>query len=215
MTRMLVPRRIHGLLACCASPPTVTAPTPRPSSPSSTRRDRRGRHRGLVRTPLPTLPRDLHATTSLTPAALSAPFLCAEGLQDLAGQHQSDDRDIFVEPAPPVCPCSTQSPQGPGMAQQPPPGIMLIDSDQDPVVTMIHRDPTTSCLELQQAGQGLGCHPPWAGQPCAPEADPVLWLCERARGESVGHWIDAVLADERWWGVGCTAEYMRRVVWGL
>jgi hypothetical protein len=49
----------------------------------------------------------------------------------------------------------------------------------------------------------LGCHPPReASKPCAPEADPVLRPCKRARGESVGHWIDAALADEGWWEAG-------------
>ena len=43
-------------------------------------------------------------------------------------------------------------------------------------------------------------------QPCAPEADPSLWVCAGARGESVGHWIDAALADEGWWWAEDWAE---------
>ena len=39
-------------------------------------------------------------------------------------------------------------------------------------------------------------------QPCAPEADPAVRAYGGTRGESVGHWIDAALADEGWWGSG-------------
>ena len=58
----------------------------------------------------------------------------------------------------------------------------------------------------------VGCHPPrTASQPCAPEEDPVQQPCEQARGESVGHWIDAALADEGWWGTGKGAQWS---IWG-
>ena len=40
-------------------------------------------------------------------------------------------------------------------------------------------------------------------QQCAPEADPALRTYAGARGESVGHWIDAALAEEGWWWGGC------------
>ena len=60
-----------------------------------------------------------------------------------------------------------------------------------------------------------GCHPPGASQPCGPggSRDPVLRPCEWAQGESVGHWIDAALADAGW-GEGGTEEGAQRSMWG-
>ncbi len=50
-------------------------------------------------------------------------------------------------------------------------------------------------------------------EPCAPEADPATWAGAGARWKSVGHWIDAALADEGWW----RAENLKRAeqsIWG-
>jgi hypothetical protein len=43
-----------------------------------------------------------------------------------------------------------------------------------------------------------GNHPPGASK--LPAADPMVQAGARAGRESVGHWIDAALADEGWWG---------------
>jgi hypothetical protein len=48
-------------------------------------------------------------------------------------------------------------------------------------------------------------------QPCAPEADPAVRAYGGTRGESVGHWIDAALADEGWWWAAKGAEWS---IWG-
>ena len=47
----------------------------------------------------------------------------------------------------------------------------------------------------------LGDWPPDAplSPPHIPKADPAPLACAGARGESVGFWIDAALADEGWW----------------
>jgi hypothetical protein len=74
----------------------------------------------------------------------------------------------------------------------------LRDSDPDPGIAII-RPRITSAFELQQgASASLGCRPPCPSQPCAYEADAVLLPWEPGQGESVGHWIDAALADGGW-----------------
>ena len=82
----------------------------------------------------------------------------------------------------------------------------MSDSDPDPGIAILR--PTANALEPQQGADApRGSHPPCASQPCAPEEDPALLPGEGAGGESVGHWIDAALADEGWWGAEEGAQW--------
>ncbi len=102
------------------------------------------------------------------------------------------------DPSPPICPAPTRRSQELGAVQQA--DFKLSKPDPDPANVILQISQTTSALGLWQGADApLGSHPPCASQPCAPEADPVLRPEEGARGESVGHWIDAALADEGWW----------------
>ncbi len=124
---------------------------------------------------------------------------CAAALPDqfhCYGQHVP--ATAVREPAQSDYPAQTRRAQGPGAVQQAAFKFTLHDSDPDPGIAII-RPRTSSALGQQQgASSPLACRPPCPNQPCAYEADAVLRPWERGQGESVGHWIDAALADGGW-----------------
>jgi hypothetical protein len=122
------------------------------------------------------------------------------------GQHVPGT--TVTEPAPHVRSDRTRSAQELGAVQHTDfkphsrhSDVKFHNSDPDPGIAILR--PTAAAFRpgLQQGADApRGSHPPCASQPCAREADPVLRPLEGSRGESVGHWIDAALADEGWWG---------------
>ncbi len=161
--------------------------------------------------PMPTLGLSAPSRSPpLTPAAAGAP--CAAALPDHFQHHgQHVPCTAVREPASPVCRAPTRRPQEHGAAHQNP---FQCDSDPDPSNAIAR--PIAFALGLKEGADApVGCHPPCASTPCALAADrvPVLWPSERARGETVtvGHWIDAALADEGWWGAEQEAQWS---LWG-
>jgi hypothetical protein len=128
--------------------------------------------------------------------------------------HSTDDAKSSDEPDPPV-PAKPAAPSVLSSAfrscsppEPPPPTVGWATG------SVLLPDPRCQGGELGRdwlPDAPLGCHPPrTASQPCAPEADPVPQPCKQVSGESVGHWIDAALADEEWWGAETRKEAQQR-----